>query len=306
MALLGVVSEVESNEKPSNFALAVDFAKDGILAEIAGKLSLQVRKHKIGYKQLCDIFERVREENKLRRPKRERRLPQLLTEDDLKSANDIPVGSSTATGASFHGCLREASETATLDQTRNANGHASATLDVAPPARRHGVVDLAPDRARFDRDCLLWLVLSLATSTDKRGVQGNGIHPSCPNQQRVCRIGCTLIAVATTLHDESQIVLAGKIDGRHNIIGCLGGHRIGAWSGRPAPDPAQGLREPNLIAEVIGILQFLQNLRAVGARWHFQARSERRLHLKEPPLDIPSESVPVCFGRPCWITRPDA
>jgi hypothetical protein len=203
-------------------------------------------------------------------------------------------------------CLREASETATLDQTRNANGHASATLDVAPSSRRNGVVDLAPDRARFDRDCLLWLVLSLATSTDKRGVQGNGIHPSCPNQQRVCRIGCTLIAVATTLHDESQIVLAGKIDGRHNIIGCLGGHRIGAWSGRPAPDPAQGLREPNLIAEVIGILQFLQNLRAVGARWHFQARSERRLHLKEPPLDIPSESVPVCFGRPCWITRPDA
>src|ERR1700741_3818335 len=31
------------------------------------------------------MIERVREENKLRRPKRERKLPQLLTEDDMKA-----------------------------------------------------------------------------------------------------------------------------------------------------------------------------------------------------------------------------
>jgi integrase/recombinase XerD len=85
MQAFEVVSEAESNEKPSNVHLAIDFAKDGVLAEIADTLSFQVRKHKIGYKWLCDIFERVRKENNLRRPKRDRRLPQLLTDDDLKA-----------------------------------------------------------------------------------------------------------------------------------------------------------------------------------------------------------------------------
>jgi len=83
MHTLELVSEPESNEKPVSCTLAIDFAKEGTLAEIADKLSFHVRKHKISYRQLCDIFERVRKENNLRRPKRERRLPQLLTEPEL-------------------------------------------------------------------------------------------------------------------------------------------------------------------------------------------------------------------------------
>jgi integrase/recombinase XerD len=83
MHTLEVVFEPKSNEKPVSCTLAIDFAKEGMLAEIADKLSFQVRKHKITYRQLCDVFERVRKENNLRRPKRERRLPQLLTEPEL-------------------------------------------------------------------------------------------------------------------------------------------------------------------------------------------------------------------------------
>ena len=83
MTALELVSAVESDENSPNCALAVDFAKDGILAEIADKLDFQVRKHKISYKGLCDIFERVRKKNNLRRPKRERTLPQLLTQNEL-------------------------------------------------------------------------------------------------------------------------------------------------------------------------------------------------------------------------------
>lgn len=74
--------------KQGNCVVAVDFAKEAeplVLKDIVRHLSLQVRKHHLNYRQLCHIFERVRKETKLQRPKRERRLPQLLTEDDLKA-----------------------------------------------------------------------------------------------------------------------------------------------------------------------------------------------------------------------------
>jgi integrase/recombinase XerD len=87
MISLQLTPEVELPEKDSNEHLAIEIAKfeDPVLQEAADRLSFQVRKHKFTYRQLCDIFERVRKENKLRRPKRERKLPQLLTEDDLKA-----------------------------------------------------------------------------------------------------------------------------------------------------------------------------------------------------------------------------
>src|SRR6516162_11855017 len=78
-----LVSAPESSQKPVNFTPAIEFAKSGRLADIAAKLSFQVGKHRLSYEELCDIFERVRKENNLRRRKRERKLPQLLTEADL-------------------------------------------------------------------------------------------------------------------------------------------------------------------------------------------------------------------------------
>jgi len=85
-------------------------------------------------------------------------------------------------------------------------------------------------------------------------VQGDGIHPSCPNQQRIRRIGCALIAVATTLHDESQIALAGEIDGGDDIVRRPGNHCVRAWLRRPGVDPAEGSRQPDLVTEEVGFL----------------------------------------------------
>ena len=70
--------------------------------------------------------------------------------------------------------------------------------------------------------------------------------------------------MAATLHDESQIVLAGEIDGRHDILCRLGGHSVGAWPRRPGIDPAEGLGQPDLVAEVVGVLQFLKTCAQLG------------------------------------------
>ena len=88
-----------------------------------------------------------------------------------------------------------------------------------------------------------------------------------PNQQRICGIGCTLVTVASALHDKSQIVFAGEIDGRHDIVGRLRRYSVGAGSRRPSVDPAETLRQPNLVSKVIRILQ--------------------RLLFIEPPLAMP-------------------
>lgn len=56
-----------------------------MLAEAVAKLSFQVRKHRLSYEDLCEIFKRVRANTKLIRKKRERRLPQLLTESELQA-----------------------------------------------------------------------------------------------------------------------------------------------------------------------------------------------------------------------------
>jgi integrase/recombinase XerD len=79
---LAIVEATELPEKPVNKILAFETTKSGILAKIAGNLDLQVRKHHLGYQELCDIFERVRN---LRRPKRKVSLPHLLTADDLRT-----------------------------------------------------------------------------------------------------------------------------------------------------------------------------------------------------------------------------
>jgi hypothetical protein len=70
MTALELVPEVKATRKQPNVHLANEIAKfaDPVLQEAADKLSFQVRKHKFTYRQLCDIFERVREENNLRRP----------------------------------------------------------------------------------------------------------------------------------------------------------------------------------------------------------------------------------------------
>ena len=122
-------------------------------------------------------------------------------------------------------------------------------------------------------------------------MQGDGVHSSCPNQQRICGIRGALVTVTTAFDDESQIVLAGEIDGRHDVVGRLGGHSIGTWPGSPGIHPAEGLRQPDLIAEKIRVLQFLEQLRAVGADGASRHAASGDCTLtSRPPTSRPSRS----------------
>ena len=103
--------------------------------------------------------------------------------------------------------------------------------------------------------------------------------------------------MTTTLHDEAQVVLPGEMDSRHDTVCRFGHHR--ARLGRDVRrDPAEGLRQPDLVAKIVGVLQFLEDARAIGARWRFQARRERGLHLDEAAADVPPEPVPARRRRP--------
>jgi hypothetical protein len=97
----------------------------------------------------------------------------------------------------------------------------------------------------------------------------------------------------------------GKIDGGDDIIRRTDGYSVRAWPRGPGIDPAEGLRQPDLIPQEVWVLQLLEDMRAAGARWRFQAPGERRLNLDELPPDIPAEPVPACFRWPCRVTGTD-
>ena len=187
--------------------------------------------------------------------------------------------------------LREASEAAALDQARNAHGQAAAALDVAARLGRDGVVDLPPERTGLDRDRRLRRVPSRASGADECVVQRDGVHPARPDQQRIRRVGGALVAVAAALDDQAQIVLAGEVDRGDDVRSRAGRHRVGARPRRPGVDPAEGLRQPDLVAEVVGILQALEDPRARGALRRCAASGKRRADLDEPAPDIPVEPL---------------
>src|SRR6476619_1251470 len=85
MALLELVPTVEPTEKHDDFVVMDDFAKSEIdLAEITKRILAIVRKEHIDYKSFLDICQRVRTKAGLRKPKKQRTLPKLLSEADLK------------------------------------------------------------------------------------------------------------------------------------------------------------------------------------------------------------------------------
>ena len=103
-----------------------------------------------------------------------------------------------------------------------------------------------------------------ASGADERVVHGDGVHPPRPDQQRIRRIGRALVAVAAALDDQPQIVLAGEIDRGDDVVGRTGGHRIDARLRRPGVDPAERLRQADFVAEIVRVLQWLEDLRAGG------------------------------------------
>jgi hypothetical protein len=111
--------------------------------------------------------------------------------------------------------------------------------------------------------------------------------------------------MATTLNDKSQILLPGEIYGSNDIV-SLGRQRRKHSAGKSRRLSSQGIRQPDLVAKEVRVLQLLKEMRAGGTRWGFKARCEWRPHLNEPSSDFAAEFVPARFGWPSWVTGPDA
>ncbi len=170
--------------------------------------------------------------------------------------------------------LGKTAEAAARDQPGDPDRQAAAALDIAARLGRDFAIDLPPDRARFDRHRRRRLDAPRAARADKGVVHGDGVHLACPDQKRIGRVRAAEIAVAAAFDDEPQIVLAREIDGGDDVGGRLDGDRIDARPRSPGVDPAERLGEPDLVAEIVGILQLLEDLARKPDR---KARRCRRL-----------------------------
>jgi hypothetical protein len=68
--------------------------------------------------------------------------------------------------------------------------------------------------------------------------------------------------VATAFDDQTQIVLAGKVHRRDNVVRRLCRHGINARLRYPGVDPTRGLGQTDLITNVIGIFKLLEDIAA--------------------------------------------
>ena len=119
------------------------------------------------------------------------------------------------------------------------------------------------------------------------------VHVARPDQQRVGRIGRALVAVAAALDRQAQVIFAGKIHRRGNVLRIPRRDRVNAGLGGPRIDPSQGLREPGLVADVIWILQILRVSVAAAAAGS-DAESGKFTGIKFPPTASLS-----CFHADC-------
>ena len=129
------------------------------------------------------------------------------------------------------------------------------------------------------------------------------VHVPGPNQQRIRRIGGALVAVAAALDHEAQVIFAGKIYRRGNVLGISCRDRVDAWLGSPRVDPSQGLREPGLIADVVRIFQVLRS-----EAWRRRCRigfeyRKREVDRNQISADRIIELLPRRRRWPCGIGR---
>src|SRR5690242_7605208 len=127
--------------------------------------------------------------------------------------------------------LGEAAETAALDEAGDADGGASAALDVAAGFVGDGVIGLHPDSAGAAGGCSLGGLFAGATLRDEIVVEGDVVHVAGPDEEGIGAVGSALVAVAAALHDEAEIFFAGKVDGGGNVRGILGGDGVDAGLG---------------------------------------------------------------------------
>jgi len=181
--------------------------------------------------------------------------------------------------------FREAAKPAALNQAGDADGGAAAALNIGAGLGGDGVVSLQPNCSRADSDGPLRNVSGLATTRNEILLDGNVMHMMCPNQERIGRVRCALIAVATSFDDEPQIVVAGKIYGGCDVVGISCSNSVDTRFGGPTADPAQGLGDAGGIADVEGVFQICEESFALRALGRGHACVHRKIDLNQVASD---------------------
>src|SRR5271168_490113 len=163
--------------------------------------------------------------------------------------------------------LRMTPKTAALNQAPEAYGGATSPLNVFPAVGGNRGVGLHANGAGADGHRRLRLQRVLASLGNERGVHLDIVHLPGPDQQRIRRIRGALITVASALDRQAQIIFAGEINRRRDVLGVSGRHCINAGLGSPRIDPSEALGESRLIADKIGIFEVLPELLSRRARW---------------------------------------
>ena len=83
-----------------------------------------------------------------------------------------------------------------------------------------------------------------------------------------------MVTVAAPFDDQTQIIFPREVDRRDHVFGLDGCNSIGTRRRCPGIDPAGGLRQARLLADVVRILQLLEELATLFAGRCILTRSQ--------------------------------
>ena len=147
---------------------------------------------------------------------------------------------------------------------------------------------------------------AFAALRHERVVQRHLVHRARPDQQRVGRVRCALIAVAGAFHDEAQIVVAREIHRRRDVAARSRLHRIGAGRRRPGVEPAGDLRAAGLVAEIERIADVRERVDASRAAWVRSRRRRTAWRRDQIAADRLVQLCPARRARPGGVAGPHA
>ena len=124
-----------------------------------------------------------------------------------------------------------------------------------------------------------------------------------PNQERIRRVGRSLITVRAALHHQAQVILAREVDRCSNVIRILRRNCEYARFREPRIYPSQGLRQAWMVADKVWVLDIRDQVFALGSIRVFDAGVNRKLHRNQISVNFVVEALPRYFGRPVCIRR---
>ncbi len=137
-------------------------------------------------------------------------------------------------------------------------------------------------------------------------MQRDVVHRARPGQEGIRRIRRALVTVATTLHHQPELVATRKVDGGRHILGGSRGHGASAGLGAPGVGPAAGLGQRNVVADVVGVLQALEDGGAGRLARVGRTSGKWGAYFDQPIAQLLFELLPLRRGRPAGVTGPNA